>query len=559
MTDDDSGVLPECSICYSYFDHLNRKPCNGTCGHTICQECKENLKTSKCPLCQKDEAFASFVVNYELMKVIDSITRSSISNLGAKKKSDSCSNCEAECKKLYICTFCEKSLLSEDKMSALITTNAEDWIIETRKKAICGDCVIGTHHSHSIVLLNEFLKKFGEVEFHTKTVQQKEELNKLHQETSKKIENSLARIQMAQEATINATLQITDTEEIYKSYKMIETMTSSIRDAYTFALELCARMDRLSKCLVDQSEEIKKTKKITIPKGRLEVMGSDEPYLMADRKQNLKQALAIGKFHPKTRTFVVVGKISNQRSNYASVTVEDKVYLIGGMVGGNWLNTVEMYDQSCNRKIELAKMIQARTRTCAAYHKSRIFVCGGYDGVYLSSTEVYDMDKKVWVEYPSLQKRRADAAVISYNGELIVLGGFNGKDYEETIERFNESTNEFEVIGEMNGSRAGFGACVFRDRIYIAGGWNNSSNTLKTVKSYDLASKTWREERSMLKLRKYVTLHASCENVFAVRGCADNWSLIPDIEMLDLENQEWILYENPNSLPPQAETRKAHS
>ncbi|PAV86730.1 hypothetical protein WR25_14172 [Diploscapter pachys] len=71
--------------------------------------------------------------------------------------------------------------------------------------------------------------------------------------------------------------------------------------------------------------------------------------------------------------------------------------------------------------------------------------------------------------------------------------------------------------------RAGFAATVFGQRIYIAGGWNNSG-TLKTVMSSDSEVKEWREEPPMNLPRKYLTLatirkeEGKDDHIVALRG-----------------------------------------
>lgn len=122
-----------------------------------------------------------------------------------------------------------------------------------------------------------------------------------------------------------------------------------------------------------------------------------------------------------------------------------------------------------------------------------------------------------------------------------MLGGFNGNNYEEKIEKLMEQTQKFEIAGEMQGSRAGFGACEFRGRIYIAGGWNSSCDMLKSVRSYDPITNSWRDEPSMNIARKYFTLRATSNSIYAIRGCPDNSSEVNVVEKFDVEGQKWDL------------------
>ncbi|CAB03991.2 Kelch-like protein 10 [Caenorhabditis elegans] len=264
-----------------------------------------------------------------------------------------------------------------------------------------------------------------------------------------------------------------------------------------------------------------------------------DPILVADRKQNSREPLFIGYFKPDTMSFMPIGRLPNPKSHYAVVSSSTKVFIIGGMNNGTYLNRVEMFDKEKGIRVECTRLMHGRTRTSACIHEDAIYAVGGYDATYMSSVEIYDIKTGGdWTTGPSLNNRRADASVVSFYGQLFVLGGFNGKDYEETIEKLSDSKDKFEVCGNMVG-RAGFGACVFRGRIYVAGGWNTPCNTLKTFQSYDPLTNTWKDEPSMNTGRKYFKLHATNEAIYAIRGCSHDWDLIKETERFDPQTLTW--------------------
>ncbi|CAI2355846.1 unnamed protein product [Caenorhabditis sp. 36 PRJEB53466] len=260
--------------------------------------------------------------------------------------------------------------------------------------------------------------------------------------------------------------------------------------------------------------------------------------IIADRKQNSKESLLIGKFDSDNRTWTLIGRMPNQIANYGVASGEKHVYIVGGMSNGIWLSTVEVYDDERGLREELPSMKQARTRTAAVLHNGTLFVIGGYNGTYMNSVEIYDVKKKTWRNGPLLQRRRADCGVVFLNEKLYVIGGFNGSTYEAAIEKYDASADRFEIVGKMEEGRAGFGICSFNNCIYVAGGWSSASNTLASVRSYDPITRTWRDEPRMSTARKYFEMYSTETAIYAIRGCADNWNRIENCERL-LSNNQW--------------------
>jgi len=257
----------------------------------------------------------------------------------------------------------------------------------------------------------------------------------------------------------------------------------------------------------------------------------DTKIVIADRKQNKPtDPLLVGVFDIDAESYKTIGKLQTMRANYALARKDSLLFIVGGMHGGNWLALVEVYDRERNYRREVARLITARTRCAALVYNNKLYVAGGYSGVYMRSVEVWDFTGS-WKETKPLNYARADAVLVEFGGKMFALGGYNGKEYEERIEVYDEVNNQWSDYGYMRGSRAGFAATVFEKRIYIAGGWSSSNNTLKTMKSFHPESKEWREEPSMNLPRKYLTLatiqkEGKDDHILALRGNAENWDLV---------------------------------
>ncbi|CAH8901899.1 RING-type domain-containing protein [Caenorhabditis elegans] len=543
----------ECIICYNEYDTELRKPCIGTCGHSICESCKHQMVSSKCPQCNREEAFAITTINYQVLELIKHFKSMQSGGVAPQAQSTNsldegtCSECTLHSKKLRICKTCAvgKGVLKQaEGKKELVLVVGDDGVDEAmtraKKMAICGDCALdGAQHEGHQTMQLALLKNSIEDQAPTNLGNKISKISELSKQVCDDISDKFA-------ATIKSLQNYFEKHEKLSPpgrkthFNNIEAEMEKISDTIALVKDAGTRLDFLNNEIEEHDRIVFQTKQ-PVTKANF-VFASQDPVLVADRKQSAREPLLIGVYDPKNRGWTPVGRMPNPKSNYAVACSKSQIYIVGGMNNGSWLNNVEMYDREKNLRRDLLqcnKMKRGRTRTSAGIHNNKMYVAGGYDSTYMNSVEVYDTDQGEWKDGPSLQRPRADAAVVPCNGEVYVLGGFNGKEYEEKIEKLSEPGQKFEIVGDMQGSRAGFGSCAFRGRIYIAGGWSNSSNTLRSVRSYDPLTKSWRDEPSLSKDRKYFTLHSTNEAIYAIRGCADNWSLINEVERFDPEKRAW--------------------
>lgn len=559
----------ECIICYNEYDTETRKPCIGTCGHSICENCKHQMVSSKCPQCNREEAFAITTINYQVLELIKHFkslktgeSPGQISIMDNPKGLDegTCCECTLRSRKLRLCITCavQAGVLRHDENKKEFVLNVENNDVESalqkaKKIAICGDCALdGVQHEGHRTMQLAVLKNNLEDRAHT-TVEEK--VNALREKADaicKDLKNKFDDTINSLDAYFKQYPVLNKPAERKIHFNNIEASIEKFTDTVCLAEDTAKRLDLLKQEFEECAKVVQNNTK-PVSKA-IAMFASLDPVLVADRKQSPREPLLIGVFNPIDNAWTPVGRMPNPKSNYAVASNKSQIFIVGGMNNGTWLQSVEMYDREKNLRrdtLQCNRMKRGRTRTSAGFHNSKLYVAGGYDSTYMNSVEIFDPEHGDWKDGPTLQKARADAAVVSCSGELFVLGGFNGKEYEEKIERMNDTTQKFEIFGEMLGSRAGFAACAFRGRIYIAGGWSNSSNTLRSVRSFDPMTKSWRDEPSLNKDRKYFTLHATSKSIYAIRGCADSWSLINEVERFEPESNKWEIISCSGSMQQQ--------
>jgi len=220
-------------------------------------------------------------------------------------------------------------------------------------------------------------------------------------------------------------------------------------------------------------------------------------------------------------------RLNVPRSRCSALVYKNKLYVVGGYNNAGYLDSVE----ACY-------LAAADSNDHHNYHHR--------DHLANSSCSL----KGSWMLLRPINHPRADSVLIEFGGRMFLLGGFNGKEYLEFIEVYDDEKDEWVDYGYMRGGRAGFSATVFEKRIYIAGGWDHgglsidgidtssgmdtnsglstdgtdtnsglstdvmdtnsspigSTCLLKTVRSFDVENKEWREEPPMNVARAYPTL-----------------------------------------------------
>ncbi|PIC50347.1 hypothetical protein B9Z55_001283 [Caenorhabditis nigoni] len=155
-----------CGICYDDYDSDEQIPCIGTCGHTICDRCRLLMQSSKCPHCNRKEAFAVKHVNKQLWDLIQfsNFVFGKSQNVEDNKNLKQCTNCGEFSKKLRVCRDCciQSGVVQKYFRRDEEVPEDEDEVCEKIKsQAMCGDCIIdGEHFRHSTENLETFIDSY---------------------------------------------------------------------------------------------------------------------------------------------------------------------------------------------------------------------------------------------------------------------------------------------------------------------------------------------------------------------------------------------------------------
>jgi len=143
-------------------------------------------------------------------------------------------------------------------------------------------------------------------------------------------------------------------------------------------------------------------------------------------------------YDPETDTWTTkTGLTQYQRvSNYASVVVDDKIYIFGG----GWADFTQIYDTendtwTSGEPVPFGFTSAAAGATTGLLAPKRIYVFGGFMGTYLYSsnlTQVYDPETNVWSTGTPMPTPRSRFAVAVVNDVLYIIGGGASVTYQYT-------------------------------------------------------------------------------------------------------------------------------
>jgi len=185
--------------------------------------------------------------------------------------------------------------------------------------------------------------------------------------------------------------------------------------------------------------------------------------------------------------------LSQPQAFPAGVTLQGKLWLIGGEVTGTALTRVQILDPVSNTWATGPALPKARSRASAAALGTRLFVVGGrIVGSPVRSTLALVQGK--WKSAANMGTQRSSHALIADSAGIYVLGGRTGSTLTavKSCERFDAVLGAWGSLPDMPGPRFGHAAHLAGGKLYIFGGFATSeAQPLRSTWIYDLATKAW--------------------------------------------------------------------
>ncbi len=236
-------------------------------------------------------------------------------------------------------------------------------------------------------------------------------------------------------------------------------------------------------------------------------------------------------FDPVTRTTILTGAMSSQRSGHTGTLLPDGTVLIAGGrdFSGNRLATAEIYNPATGTfALTSGPMsVPHEDHTATLMNDGRVLIAGGLTqigAVYQSigTAEIYDPSSGSFTPAGTmLTERHNHTAVLLASGRVLLIGGFTSGPVFRSAELYDPITGTFTATaGSMSQARGRAAVAPLADgRILITGGhWNDIVNTAEI---YNPATDSFAPTGSMLSRRHEHTATALADGSVLVTGGSD--------------------------------------
>ena len=139
-----------------------------------------------------------------------------------------------------------------------------------------------------------------------------------------------------------------------------------------------------------------------------------------------------------------------------------------------------------------------RTEVAAARVGRFIYVAGGFErssGATTAAVERYDIARNRWRRVRPMPVALNHPAAVAYRGRVYVHGGYRAERElaraTAVLLRYDPRRNRWLRLPGSRTPRAAHAAGVVGDRLYVAGG-SNQSGSLSSLEVYDFARRRWR-------------------------------------------------------------------
>jgi hypothetical protein len=231
------------------------------------------------------------------------------------------------------------------------------------------------------------------------------------------------------------------------------------------------------------------------------------------------------------------GSLTSSRSQAAATTLRDgRVLITGGVSGGAWLASAEIYDGKSFSAA--ARMSVARSNHAAAVLKDgRVLVAGGYtgSGQVTNSIEIYDPASDKWSPSAGMVQARAGHTMTALNdGRFLIAGGMGNSGPLATLEIYDPNSNSCTSISvAMSSPRVDHAAAVLANGAVLLAGGFDGSKVLDSVDGYDPKADAMYGPRQMVSPRKNLSATTLLDGRVLLAGGNDGTQDLTTLEVAD--------------------------
>lgn len=246
------------------------------------------------------------------------------------------------------------------------------------------------------------------------------------------------------------------------------------------------------------------TRKANMPtarNGHAIAMLDGKIYVIGGEPRAQASLATVEEYDPATDTWTQKADMPSRRTFLSASTVDGKIYAFGGCLAGvpevtgadRYLPALEVYDPATDTWTRGADMMTPRAGAAAVTVDGKIYVIGGVFGnlhnAPLSIVEAYDPITDTWTRKANIPTARMFLSASVVGGRIYAIGGgvWGGAIYS-TVEVYDPATDTWTSESDMPTARNTHASCAVSGKIYAIGGTREwfPGPGISTVEEYDL-------------------------------------------------------------------------
>ncbi|MDO8413436.1 MAG: kelch repeat-containing protein [Gallionellaceae bacterium] len=154
------------------------------------------------------------------------------------------------------------------------------------------------------------------------------------------------------------------------------------------------------------------------------------------------------------------------------------------------------------------------------------------------SSRVLNSGGGTWTSTASMSTARYGLAVGVMNNTLYVAGGWDGSSDLATLEAHDAASNAWTPKASMSTARYSPALGTVNNMLYAVGG-NSDMSVFNTVEAYDPATNSWLPKAAMFTRRGWLGVGVVNSMLYAVGGTDSSYSTLATVEAYDATTNSW--------------------
>jgi len=224
-------------------------------------------------------------------------------------------------------------------------------------------------------------------------------------------------------------------------------------------------------------------------------------------------------YDPVTRKWQTKSPMPTGRSNFGTVSVEGRIYVIGGTPNDstNSLPIVEAYDPATDHWSRKADMPTPRSLLSVAALGTTVYAIGGNAG-HEFVVEAYDARTDRWTKKANAPRPKRGPAVAAIGNRIFVIGGSTTDSFTvvDSTEEYDPAVDRWVVRASMPTARCDHAAAALGGRVFVFGGWNRGP--VDAVEEFDPQANRWSTRTALPHARQFLAATTLGGRVYIAGG-----------------------------------------